>query len=476
MKVLVLGAGPAGLAAAIRLKERGGRGVDVQLLTQGHLFGGKASTHRDRDGRTWEHGFHVFFGFYTTLWGLLRRARVDLRSVFARNRGWTHFARPDGGFDSLKLSVNPLVTWWRFSHGPGLDRRDRLSMIRFALRWGTARAVDPGIAQLDDVCFRVWAGHMGLSARVRDSPRFRFTIEGYFNDPHPISAYVAMRSIQLLSSDARAAEYYYQRVGLSEGVWEPLAAYFERLGGTITPKTKVTGLTLRGDRVVAVEVASPDERVHGCGGPWGERVAVRPETRGTLEDFDAVVCALPRPCLIESGPALLERAGLAGIDQLREVVTLSLQAFYAQALPCPRWGAVNGLGAPLPMVIDYQQIGGRWQVSPGATLSWCGQLAGFEDRSDDELLAGAVAAAARGGFRGVDRQQPVAWAVRRNSSGYDRFTLTEPGALRYRPRSDVGLENLFLAGDWVRNRIDVPCMEGAAVSGFEAADHVLGLA
>ncbi|MBT3223029.1 MAG: NAD(P)-binding protein, partial [Proteobacteria bacterium] len=56
MRVLVLGGGPAGLSAAIRLKEKGGRDVDVRLLTQGHLYGGKASTHRDDEGYTWEHG------------------------------------------------------------------------------------------------------------------------------------------------------------------------------------------------------------------------------------------------------------------------------------------------------------------------------------------------------------------------------------------------------------------------------------
>lgn len=474
----MLGGGPAGLAAAIRLLERGGRDVSVRLLTQGHLLGGKASTHRDEDGFTWEHGFHVFFGFYTTLWGLLRRAGVDTDAVFTRNRGFTHFAT-DGGFDTFRLAVNPLVTALRLGAQPGMSGSDRWGMLRFAGRWAGARARRRDIEDLDDICFAAWAADMGLSPAMVDSPRVRFTAEGYFNDPHPISAFVVMRSVQLLSRDRRAADYYYQRVGLSEGVYEPLGAYFERLGGTLERYRKVVGLARQGRRIIGVEVAEPDPTIHvtaaGCGQPWGPSVPVFPHTRRWIEDFDVVVCTLPRRCVEELEGDLLERPALAGLRHLRDVVTLSLQAFLDHPCPSRRFGAINGLGPPLPLAVDYQQLRGRWATDPAirCTLSWVGQLAGFEDRTNSELLAGALEGAERAGFTGAGDATPVRWGVRRNQSRYDTFALTEPGALRYRPPPAVGLENLWLAGDWVRNELDIPCMEAAARSGFEAADLAL---
>jgi uncharacterized protein with NAD-binding domain and iron-sulfur cluster len=474
-RFVVLGAGPAGLAAAIRLKERGGERVHVRLITQGHLLGGKAATHRDEEGFTWEHGFHVFFGFYRTLWGLLRRAGADLDAAFVRNRGWTHFATEEG-FDSFQLSVNPLLTINRFGQSPGITMKDRLSMLRFGANWATQRAADPGIEAIDDICFEAWAADMGLAPAVVNGARFRFTAEAYFNDPHPISAFVTMRSVQLLSADARAGEYFYQRVGLSEGVWKPLAAYFERLGGVIETHTKVVGLAMDDGAISGVQVAAPDPAFH-VNGTWPEPIPVLPTTKRWVEDFDGVICTLPRPCLLEldAPKELWERPELAGMSKLRDVVTLTAQAFYDKSLSNKRYGAINGLGAPLPLAVDYQQLGGKWATNPEirSTMSWVGQLDGFEDRTDETLFNMAIEAAERGGFSGIGDAVPDRWTIERNANSFERFTLSEPGAMRFRPQVDVGVRGLRLAGDWVRNRIDVPCMEGAAVCGFAAADDLL---
>ena len=63
----------------------------------------------------------------------------------------------------------------------------------------------------------------------------------------------------------------------------------------------------------------------------------------------------------------------------------------------------------------------------------------------------------------------------RNNSNHERYLLTDPGTLKFRPYTSTQFKNMFLAGDWIRNKVDVPTMEGAIVSGYTAANKILKL-
>lgn len=65
---------------------------------------------------------------------------------------------------------------------------------------------------------------------------------------------------------------------------------------------------------------------------------------------------------------------------------------------------------------------------------------------------------------------PFLWINRHEHNG---FFVTSPGSLQHRPGITTPYDNLFLAGDWTRNRFDVPCMESAARSGRMAAVEIL---
>jgi protoporphyrinogen oxidase len=61
--ILVIGGGPAGIGAALRLEERG---LDWRLLESEDHFGGLASSFVDDQGFTWDLGGHVQFSHYDT--------------------------------------------------------------------------------------------------------------------------------------------------------------------------------------------------------------------------------------------------------------------------------------------------------------------------------------------------------------------------------------------------------------------------
>jgi hypothetical protein len=57
----------------------------------------------------------------------------------------------------------------------------------------------------------------------------------------------------------------------------------------------------------------------------------------------------------------------------------------------------------------------------------------------------------------------------------ERYVLSVAGSTKYRLKSaDTGFDNLFLAGDWTHNGLNVGCVESAAMSGVQACRGISG--
>ena len=79
-----------------------------------------------------------------------------------------------------------------------------------------------------------------------------------------------------------------------------------------------------------------------------------------------------------------------------------------------------------------------------------------------------------GEHRGEERLRSQYW--RANVAPSERYTLSVPGSSRYRlPANDPDeFPNLYLAGDWTDNGLNVGCMEAAVMSGMLAAGAISG--
>jgi uncharacterized protein with NAD-binding domain and iron-sulfur cluster len=77
-RIVILGGGMAGLAAAWRLSDPDGERPQVTVYQRGWRLGGKGASSRGANGRIEEHGLHVWLGFYDNSFRLLRSCYEEL--------------------------------------------------------------------------------------------------------------------------------------------------------------------------------------------------------------------------------------------------------------------------------------------------------------------------------------------------------------------------------------------------------------
>jgi uncharacterized protein with NAD-binding domain and iron-sulfur cluster len=62
-----------------------------------------------------------------------------------------------------------------------------------------------------------------------------------------------------------------------------------------------------------------------------------------------------------------------------------------------------------------------------------------------------------------------------NTDPSSRYVLSTSGSIvhRFEP-AQSGFTNMMVVGDWLKTGLDYGCVEGAVISGFKAARHLLG--
>lgn len=478
-RILVIGAGPAGLSAGVHLLEQAGGEVDVELVSMGHHFGGKTASWRDSEGYVVDHGFHAVFGFYEETKALARRAGVDLKKALVKSNGlFRYYDERVGRIEEFKFAHHPLVMLGRYGRFPGLSVGERAGLTRAGIRIAQTISAQ-GLEALDDICYRAFLLQHGTPPSVLEHPMVREVHELAFNHPFEISTYIVLKWAELAGHCYYDATFDYICGSWSEQLWDPIARYFSRLGGTTTLRQKLVRLEHQGSRLSAVHFAVPDqERAHPDGQPWPGEVPTVPGSERRDDHFDAVICTAPAACFAELNPGdeLWSEPFFGNIRKLTSVSTLSLQLWLKEPTPGRIDGSIATLPLPLGYVIDYKRLVPQFDQDPRyqAALEWVGGEVGYESLSDDDLIASTRAALASvPGFEGTEKRDPVHTVLRRNRSNHQRYLLTEPGTLKFRPKVETPLAGLYLAGDWVRNEVDGPSMEGAIRCGKAAARAVL---
>jgi len=447
------------LSAGIKLLEES-PSTKVTLYNMGHHLGGKISSHRDEDGYNIDHGFHAIQAGAQRLHDLLTRAGVDRERDLVPDRG-TYFYQGEGKMRGPDTPVDEAAM------------AAAAKQAEFFGKYGETIFTDPDIEKYDNQSWTEWVLERGYDVEMTKTRGFRFSRDALFNWPHEISTYINFKSIRMLGGQGG---YFLTNGSYGEVLVDPIANYFRQLGGKINMYHKLIEVQHRDQHITALRFARPDFLFHDHGSSEWERSVQVMDGNVLIEDFDAAILTLPMDSFRELNPddnAFWQ--GFPGIENLRSVCTLSWQMWTKEKV-LPVDCCINALDEPLPMVIDYKNLRDEYRNDDkiGSALEWVGQENSFEEVSDEEIKELTLKSFLEiPGAKDPREKGIIHESFRRNASNHKRYLLTDPGTTGYRPHSKTHFENLFLAGDWIRNEIDVPTMEGAICSGYTAVSELL---
>ncbi len=312
MKLAVIGAGWAGLAAAVRATEAGHAVTVFEMASQP---GGRA---RELviDGLALDNGQHILIGAYRSSLALMQTLGVDITTAFVRRP--LELRYPDGR--GLRLPAGPawLVFGLAVMRCQGWSLNDKTALIRAVAGWALAGfRCAPGTT-VDQLC-------RGLPPAVRE----------LMIDPLCVAdAGVLLRVLHdALFGGAGGADLMLPRRSLGALLPQPAAAWLQSRGALLRLGTRVQTL---------------------------KRVG---ETPGTCawavdgESFDAVVLACPAAEAARlARPVAPVWAATAQALQYEPIVTVYLRCPGAR-LAAPMMALVEGPQAPAQFAFDHGALG-----------------------------------------------------------------------------------------------------------------------
>jgi squalene-associated FAD-dependent desaturase len=433
--VIVVGAGFAGLSAAVRLVERGAR---VLVIEERRRLGGRATAFADpATGEVVDNGQHAVFGCYHETFAFLKTIGAE-RDIALDDRLDIEIVDRDGRRSRLTTPawrpplhlVGGLLRW------PALGLGDKIAAVRMGRALRALQSDLGGWNALGSLTASEWLRRMGQTRGITELLWEPLVVAALNQPPEVAAAEPFVRVLtRMFNGTRRDAAIGLPRIPLDALYAEPARRFLESRGSAVRAGAGATLLT-EGDRVAGVDVK-------------GERLAA-----------DMVIATVPWfgfAAFAAGAPALASIAGAAAMMQPSPIVTVNL--WYDRHVTDTNF--VGLPGRTFQWVFDKGRIFGAQASHLSLVSSGAEAVVALDNQSLRDIAAREVAAAlpAARAARVVS-----ATAVREKRATFSLAPGQPP-----RPKAETSIRGLFLAGDWTDTGLPAT-IEGAVQSGHVAAE------
>jgi len=454
-KIAIVGGGIASFVAGITLREKLPNAAITLYSAVGEtMIGGQLASWNEQ-GYPVEHGLHALFGFYDHILPILKK--IGAFENLTRSKEHI-FIREQGAMHRFDLRTWPAT--YR-----GFTAAQKMRFLAAAPAIGKlvldVRRKGFGVFDAYDQCdLRALARKHGVPEPVLQSGFFRQFYEAAFNAPSELSAAVALESIYKIFSKKW---HYYFNSPTRESIVAPLQRHFtDGCHGRIEFNQKL--IKVRTDDV-GVRVVGLDFENQATGGQLSVEADEYILALG-LEDFKQV----------EFSAIASQHDYFRNVHKLQTVSSFSVQAWFKEdPVPPGIDSMITGMPQPFGILCPITRVRATRppeELPLRHEIIATGPERGYEDIPDEVIKAGFIKGLRDAGFRIPVDPVHMHVVLRRNRESFHRYLLTRPGELQWRPPHQSPLENLCLAGAWVRNEFALPCVDAAAEGAIKAAGFI----